>query len=57
MFVADLSKRLRNRTGGLEFPFSAASWRAEINARTLEELDIWAGLEGGPTRRKWSRKM
>ena len=56
MFVADLSYRLRNRTGGSVSASSAVLRNCENMVRTPVALEILAGLEGGPTKIKWSRK-
>ena len=55
-FVADLSYRLRNRTGGsVAMGDSAALYRSENIVSILVVLEILAGFEDGPTRIKWSR--
>jgi len=55
MLVADLSYRLRKRTGGVELAASAVSCRSEKMVYTSDALEMLAGFDGGPTMRKWSR--
>jgi hypothetical protein len=56
MFVALLSYRLRKRVGGVVVLFFPPSTRAENMLLMSSSLLIFAGLLGGPTKRKWSRK-
>jgi len=55
MLVADLSYLLKNRTGAVEFAASAALYKSENKVKVSSALEIFAGFDGGPTMRKWSR--
>ena len=48
-FVADLSNRLRKRTGGMLVGPSAAVYMAENMAVISDSTSSLAGFEGGPT--------